>query len=66
VFTSATAIAKKVPERLAGIVALVEAGDIKGLEAHTVNAASKDNLVAAMGRYRDLAVIALKARAETV
>lgn len=48
-------------KKLADLVALVEAGDIAGLEAFHINPVSSSPK--AMDRYRNLAVIALKARA---
>lgn len=48
-------------KRLAEIVALAEAGDIAGLRAVVINPVSTSPK--AMARYRDLAVVALEARA---
>lgn len=47
--------------KLAAVVALVEAGDIAGLEGFVINPTSTSPK--AIARYRDLAVIALKAAA---
>lgn len=47
-------------KRLAEIVALAEAGDVAGLRAVVINPVSTSPK--AMARYRDMAVIALKAR----
>ena len=48
--------------KLAQIVALVEAGDIAGLQAFEINPVSSSPK--AMARYRDLCVIAITARAQ--
>ena len=50
--------------KLAQIVALVEAGDIAGLQAFEINPVSSSPK--ALARYRDLCVIAITARAQVV
>jgi len=52
---------KRFRAKLAQVVALAEAGDIKGLEAFEINPVSSSPK--AIDKYRNLAVIALKARA---
>lgn len=52
---------KRFRAKLAQIVAAVEAGDIEALRAFTINPVSSSPK--AMAKYRDLAVIALEARA---
>jgi hypothetical protein len=52
---------KRFRGKLAEVIALVEAGDIAGLEAYQINPVSSSPK--AIAKYRDLAVIALKARA---
>ncbi len=66
VFTSATAIAKGVDKRLQVIVDAAKAGDVAQLQAINARADAKDSLVAAMGRYRELCIVALQAQAELV
>lgn len=59
-FTAATH--KPYLKKHAALVALVEAGDIAGLQAFSINPTSTSPK--ALIRYRDLAIIALKARAD--
>lgn len=53
---------KRFRPKLAQVVALAEAGDVAGLEAFEINPVSSSPK--AIAKYRDLAVIALKARAD--
>ena len=46
---------------LAAVVAMVEAGDIKGLKAHPMQPKSSSRVM--LCRYRDLAIVALEAKA---
>jgi hypothetical protein len=48
-------------KRLAALVALVEAGDLKGLKAHEMLRPYNSSIVA-LHRYRDLAITALRAQ----
>jgi hypothetical protein len=52
---------KRWRQALAGVVALVDAGDVAGLEANTIEPRSSSRV--AICRYRDHAIVALKARA---
>lgn len=53
---------KRFRPKLAQVVAMAEAGDLAGLEAFQINPVSSSPK--AIAKYRDLAVIALKAQAE--
>ena len=60
VFTAPTSLPYQ--KRLEPLLGAIEAGDIAALQASNVEASCKDSRVAAMGKFRDLAVIALQAR----
>ncbi|WP_198378279.1 hypothetical protein [Neoroseomonas rubea] len=47
-------------KRLAEVIALVEAGDLEGLRANSVQPISSSRV--ALCRYRDAAIVALEAR----